>query len=507
MITNKTVYAVEPIVEGFIKRNQIVAAIPGTPLAAVCETMHWNQPPEDADALVQLSAERMVVAETLDETEDGVVAPANEREVYIHDEVLQTAVQDVVEKVVYAKELARNTILPKCRALYPELEKRIDSIILAPKLIPTVSLSYYPEFYNSEEYQALVSDYDLDGLISINNDFTPTEKLAFITGDKLRTLLYTGNENLDRFVQQATEGMSDQALEDIYNHFFRGSAPSSNNTAYLITYPDSDNVAFHGSRAAATPAFLCYMWAVNLLEDIQDGNDMMLENYRAKMQQARAAAINGMARVGRDRILRMERGELILSAPSASQIQRAEDASAMTIFVNADVYMGYLQEGGSPEALTAAVLLERELISKDELLANGAGFMQHYRNYINMKASQQAANRLRAYALALQGVFADLITVDLDEDTRKKVMEIVRGEVATLTDTDVANFQQYFRTLYVKTMHHEDAQGVNRLIDEIDLIMRERPELTVFEAATIATMHLTTDYVAQQLYVIQISEV
>ncbi|EBW7712961.1 hypothetical protein DQE47_25060 [Salmonella enterica subsp. enterica serovar Weltevreden] len=86
-------------------------------------------------------------------------------------------------------------------------------------------------------------------------------------------------------------------------------------------------------------------------------------------------------------------------------------------------------------------------------------------------------------------------------------MEIVRGEVATLTDTDVANFQQYFRTLYVKTMHHEDAQGVNRLIDEIDLIMRERPELTVFEAATIATMHLTTDYVAQQLYVIQISEV
>ena len=56
-------------------------------------------------------------------------------------------------------------------------------------------------------------------------------------------------------------------------------------------------------------------------------------------------------------------------------------------------------------------------------------------------------------------------------------------------------------------MHHEDAQGVNRLIDEIDLIMRERPELTVFEAATIATMHLTTDYVAQQLYVIQISEV
>ncbi|MCT7452017.1 hypothetical protein, partial [Escherichia coli] len=145
-------------------------------------------------------------AETLDETEDGAVAPASEREVYIHDEVLQTAVQDVVEKVVYAKELARNTILPKCRALYPELEKRIDSIILAPKLIPTVSLSYYPEFYNSEEYQALVSDYDLNGLISINNDFTPTEKLAFITGDKLRTLLYTGNENLDRFVQQATEG-------------------------------------------------------------------------------------------------------------------------------------------------------------------------------------------------------------------------------------------------------------------------------------------------------------
>lgn len=506
MITNKTVYAVEPIVEGFIKRNQIVAAIPGTPLAAVCETMHWNQPPEDADALVQLSAERVVVAETLDETEDGAVRPAGEREVYIHDEVLQTAVQDVVEKVVYAKELARNTILPKCRALYPELEKRIDAIILAPKLIPTVSLSAYPEFYTSEEYDALVGEYDLKGLINVNNEYTPTEKLAYITGDKLRTLLYTGNENLDRFVQQITEGMSDQALEDIYNHFFRGSASTTNNV-FLITYPDSDNVAFQGSRAAATPAFLCYMWAVNLLEDIQDGNDMMLENYRAKMQQARSAAINGMARIGRDRILRMERGELILSAPSASQIQRAEDASTMTIFVNADVYIPYLQEGGSPEALTAAVLLERELISKDELLANGAGFMQHYRNYINMKASQQAANRLRAYALALQGVFADLITVDLDEDTRKKVLEIVRGEVANLTDTDVANFQQYFRTLYVKVMHHEDAQGVNRLIDEIDLIMRERPELTVFEAATIATMHLTTDYVAQQLYVIQISEV
>lgn len=522
MLTKNSVMAASTIVEDFNKRGLVILPLPGTPMQAVCSTMApGDAVPENIEDLVQLSAEMTMV---VDVTEDQPIVDAvanvtqgegdtlevevptepvvvGEKTVHVHDEVVATAIADMSGKLKYAMETARTVVMPQCRLLFAELEQRVGDLMYAPRLIPTVNMSYYPDWYTSDHFMSQMTGVNLSAFVEADRTMSQNQNLALIPGDYLRQALVTGNTDIDVLVAQAAEGVTDAALEDIYNHFFRGSMLSVVDE-FLIG--DQVGRGFADTRAAATPALFVWTWSQSLLEDIQEGNKLSLDNYQATMMRATKVALNGMARIYKQRMAQIESGELILRAPSLYQIRQAEDASDLQIFVNADTYLEYIRNGGSPEALTGAVLMEKIQMRKEDLLGYNDALMRQYNEFVELKATQQSANRIRAYALALKGLFADKVIPALGNDGENEAAELAVSQIVeNMNDTDIANLQQFFRRLYVNVTVKDGAQTLNRLVDEIDIEMRANPELTVFEAATKAMVNVLGDFVAQQLYVVE----
>lgn len=509
MLETKVIYAASVIAEERAAKGQVILPIPNTPLAELCAaTNPMGQLPVDAEELVQLSAETIEVGNFV----PGATPDAEEvyevSQVSPHKDLMSIAVADVVDRIGEAKTIAREHALPKSRALWPEIEKRVDNIMLAPKLVPTVVMSYYPKFYDSTHHDDLVGTPEArSGYIEPLNAFKPNDKFATIPGETLRNLLATGNTEYDVLVLKAVETVTDAALEDIYNHFFRGIRLLTLKDEFLFN--NDGYVVFRNSREAAVPAMLCYTWALTLRESIQEGNVMLGDNYDVLLQRAGSVAKNGMAMISQQRDRQHAAGFLILSRPTAFELAGAADITKLQITVSADTYIKYLEMGGSPEAVTAAVILDVKnlgvkLIDREYLLANNDYLMSKYREYINMKNSEAQSLRLRAYSLAFKGVFNDLIIPELNEGGREGVVTYVENVVKAFSDKDIANFQQIFREHLVNCLYPENALTVNRLIDEIDAILADRRELSVFEAATVATVNLAADYVASQIYILEV---
>lgn len=522
MLTKNSVLASSTIVEDFTKRGLVILPLPGTPMQAVCSAMAPGEAvPENIEDLVQLSAEMTMVVDVTEPqlVGDGAAAVTQgegdgleveyqqgdvvvgEKKVYVHDELVDSAIADMAGKIKNAMDVARTVVMPQCRLLFAELEERVGDLMYAPRLVPTVNMSHYPAWYTDDLFMSQMTHTDLTAFVEADRSMVPNQNLALVPGDYLRQALVTGNTEVDQLVAQAAEGVTDAALEDIYNHFFRGSMLSVVDE-FLIG--DQIGRGFADTRAAATPALFVWAWSQSLLDDIQEGNKLSLDNYQSVMLRATKVALNGMARIYKQRTSQIESGELILRAPSLYQIRQAEDASDLQIFVNADTYLDYIRNGGSPEALTGAVLMEKVQMRKEDLLGHNGALMRQYNEFVELKATQQSANRLRAYALALKGLFADKVIPALGNDGENEAAELAVSQIVeNMNDTDIANLQQFFRRLYVNVTVKDGAQTLNRLVDEIDIEMRANGELTVFEAATKAMVNVLGDFVAQQFYVVE----
>lgn len=490
MIKESSVSAASTLVDKLTSNNLTLNAIPGTPLA---ELVNQSLSFLDKGDIVAEAVSGFTSAATI----ASVSSTKDARGEVNHDQIMSTYVEAAIGTIRNNLKLARTVVNPMIKSVYDYTHQKIQeaNIRLANPIDITVD-SLEP-IWSTVALTALVEKFNGVAVDDIKiQRFLPPASV-----EEIRGYLKIGSAVFDKDTEAHFANQSPEFLYNIYNDFFAKRVDALGDVYLVRQLVDYINPT--ASRDAVLSVFLI---ASHLKENIPDGVDIGLDEYRLYMATVIEQSARVINRILERRASQIKSNVLVLEYPIAlpGYLYPGEGQ----IRVNGAIYDNWLESGGSPEVLFGAYVTGqlRNSLSAQSLLDNAPKFTEEWNRYHSLQVSKQKsltiATIIEAISYSVAKIIKDLADDYVVVESRATYQDRLRVLVSDLQDTDVEEKALYgtIRKIVCKSIFaHTFAETI---LSEMDKIGEENPSLTVRESGAVAVIRVVSEWVGK-LFAIQ----
>lgn len=476
MIRESTLEAVYPLAEKLSERGVRVTPIESTPVAQLVQAGHCPQPTTSSDN-VMVAEERIMKGASMP---DAMGACR-------HDVAIDEMTGVISKTVNYNLDLARNGINP----IVKEVTQDVTAHIGAAESIHQARVSVVPVFYaniwNSPVFSEMVARYQETAVESVSlNLGIPKET----DKDTLLELAKTGASRFDEELEEWFDDLNEKIVVETFDGVFGENPANRARTLKDIIYVGDILI----SPEVSTRAALVHLWSRKLMQDIPEGVEASVGEYRSFMSKILSQSgriINGLME---RRESNQRRRQLVATFP-----QNREQLGKHTfqVYVNGDVYNRWLEEGGEPDAILGSFVTDQKR-GYTELLESTEHYAKEWQRQARVLSTTQRFNRFNNAIDGMRQSVAKQIN-DYDEE----LLVVPRSELHKRLETQLGNLRNNFHEhLYVSarmvvcnTMFPH-TQGLD-ILTAIDQASEDNPELSVREAGLLATIDIVSTWVAK----------
>lgn len=447
----------------------------GTPLAALMNVpgyFDWSYDhiaslPEDeqVDALAQMVADESV--------EDLAT------NVDIHNGQI---VSDIAAAVTTHIAYYRNTVTPVVK----EFQNLVQEVLETPESLVNqfnVVIKDMPEVMQNDSFRSEVEKHAGGSALEPERHVNiPCEGPEFVLKN-----LQTGSASEDKTIAAWAAGIGDEGLVSLWDFFYGKGSGSI--------------VQRMGGRDGLDPALFAYLSARRMYDDVPDGVNLTLVEFRRYIGQYRDCAANQLRNLyGREDTL--AKTNIVVS--SYNSITRE-------VRVNGATYRQYLEQGGKNEVIFGSMYAGAQAQTIGDLLGKTD---EYYSAYQRQEAMVAATRRLKSAAIfrgALKEVFVKMLgSITEDEQTAmntfgltiENFMSNVSDQIACLSESEMKDVNGACLKVMTRTrFSYTDAEKFLTSMNEAELA---NPGLDPREVAHIATIELVADYVSDQIFATRI---
>ena len=478
MIVSSAVEASLPLAEQYASNGLKLIAKPNTPLELL------NSQVKIADSVYAqdefnpeyLSAEVTIV--TSGRTEGSNIIPS------MHDIQIGNISEEISKYVLAHISFAKNSVKP----IVVEYAESLKAILANTPEI-TAESSVTIEMY---ELPAILQDETFvdafkyaDGRTSL----PPEKYLTFENRDHeaLISLLMTGDSGYDKDILPWASKLDSRVLEGTWNSVFRGDVEANAITT---------NINFSIDRN-----LVIYLIASHLEANVENtAEGVSLDQYNTSLRQLKDMAATDLWASLKTMALYMDNETVVLNMDQYKK--------SITLFK--PTYDKFLTDGGSPEAILGLLVSDGVPATKGSailaLAEKYAAKWETYRAYFNVTSSQ---NRMNAFKTAMEICFTQ------EMNKAAEAAAEFSGAHSEYSSRAAEEFKKY-----VESLDYDDINSVDKvaldvvgkcifyytdsfcILKNIEEAYRVNPNISVREAATMATIAYVTDYVLDQIKVV-----
>ena len=401
-----------------------------------------------------------------------------------HDSTKQALIQAAKVAVSGTLHAAQNVVSPMIKRVAEDVENFIDSdATLASKPMSIVPI-FYKEIWNSSVLETLAGNH----AGQYSNDLTLRPLNAPAPADWVE-YLSIGVPSIDGELAKFVQECAPEFLDKIWKETF---GPRAGQLSSVLNAPLGEP---GGAYARADAAIIVFLAARKMSIAIPDGLNIdlgVLRAYLAELSARGGQAI--MATVGR-RQRDIERGLVVVSLPNGP---------SGDIYVLGDTYNVFLSNGGSPEAVFGAVLLQQTAAIRPQpkaeelvpMVAEWKGQLTLIQRRIELRRDEVM---LQAMRQSISKIIAEAPAGLLVRPAAEHQERLVQA-IQALKNVDSKHLWQTIRHLVCTSMFaHTD---VEQLLIGIDRACESNPNMDIREVALLATTDYVVDWLCgQQVHV------
>lgn len=412
-----------------------------------------------------------------------------------HDKYSDGLVHDLSKLVTKHINYARNVVKPVMMDFAQKLQGFKEELDLKSK---EVGLGRYeiieksvPELLRDESFLDTLSRYD-NGRV-IQPDGSLRLKCMVRSEEELLQLLSTGSARFDGMIASFVTDLPAKTVERVWLSYF---------TNQPLLQDQYININAGNVYQRLEIALLVYLFANKIYDDVQEQEEsMLLPVYRETVNQLRDYAGSVIIFSLKKAVLNSQ-GKVIIV-----------DSNERQIFVNGDLYVTWVQNGGKPEVIlgsvisssqygTAPALTETALNEKADSFART---YESYRTFLTVSENNKKIDHLKNFVKleVLQGL-GDLDELEKSyveknpayfDNVKKELDQIVTN--FSLKDFDDVHF--IARVVIAKIrFYYTSAFEIFESMNEAAIA---NPEVDPREAALLAAINYLSDYLADQMSV------
>jgi hypothetical protein len=386
MLTRSSINATAPLAQLLASRGLTLEAMPGSLLGVLVDTSTFNLAVRcslegegvDVPQLDSLDAYAGELQSSSTVAENGV---------HLHDAEMETVVERAADAVANTITLARDVV-------NPQIEKIVSAATDAMEANLVSNLN--PINIVRRDYSPLMAS----GLVSeiaapyteVRADATPlTVRIPMPSDEQLLDYTRTGVGIYDADVAHTLQRLGVNGLKQLWMQLFGGDASHLTDIVQL------------GQVDKYELAVLAMIIVQNVQQNPPAGVNMDVGALRLYLANLRAQLGQLLCRMPERRAADLRTGRLVVSAP-------AEPAGE--VVVNGDVYQGYLEQGGTPEAIYGSLVNTGRVAPVAELIASRESFEQSWGRARARLQQREVGRRFQAtvesFRLSVASIIADL---------------------------------------------------------------------------------------------------
>lgn len=405
-----------------------------------------------------------------------------------HDIVMEEATKLIAEAINGNLHLTRNVVIPTTKDVYERYNKRLETMAIDAGQPVTIMPNVYHDLWGMSQAFGLVERF---GNAPINLQRIGTS-MPTLTAAELRSMMKTGLSSLDEVIEDWIDDQGEDFPVSTYRRVFIDGEVGVGRATGATHLTDDGGL----SRNDLMAVFLIANGFENELPDgLTIGLDKLRSIMSAMREQAGRAVFAEFKRRERDRSSR----NMVFTI--ANQAWRFSREGRKVVHVNNDVFLEFLENGGSVEAIYGAAISGKStgyaflIQDKDALEKTWA---RHLALHNQRVSAQVYDNQREAARLAMSEYINDQDEADLIHargELHKRVTEVL----GRLQPTEFANDLLAIRTLVCQVLFaHTNAK---MMLDAMDTAEMDNPGLNPREYALFATIDMLARWMAAQIKV------
>lgn len=403
-----------------------------------------------------------------------------------HATTLEEAITSLAPDVARHLNHARNIVNPAVKEFHDRVKTSLDNVPKSSVFNPTIKQVDVPAPLLASAMLEAVGEFAKIDYQVVSLNVNAGEK----TIEDLTALILTGNAVVDGDIHQWLAEGGSIALQDVWRDVFQ-------NSAYLNSLTDKN-------IDAAMAAFLL---ARKIAEEPIAGVTISLTDWKTQVFNIRNQAGLRLANAITERESIIKNGFLF------------KTYSDSIVVVNKPVYQAYLENGGSDAVVFGGVLLDRLPLTTGELNEKAAQCLEVWERQNRMIAATQLNNRFVNLKRLMNQHVLELLQeksvqyFEILNDVGPIVDSCAHPAVAAIIRdvTDYIDALQPFEmeclwklSLNVIAKHVFGFTSAYEILEGIDRFCKENQDIDPMEASLLATIEYVTDYVVQDLTVVNL---
>lgn len=451
------------------KQNILLAPQPNSPLELLYKSVTGIQPSFEVIATLPEDEQVKAVADLLEFPIDDIFGDIQAGDMIRNMGNAVNAQVDYIQNVVVP---SLNEMVEMTRAVAEQPDNFNSQF--------DITVADLPGVMQEEAFRAMVED-ESGGLLA---DPEGTLVIPHTGPASIADYLMTGSNTYDERIRSWLNGLGDTKVVSMWEQIF---GQSRNSLIALIT----------DSNLGVDYALMTYLAARRLADEIPEGVQMTLSQYKLLMAQYKDAAAKQLSSYYRREDTLEKAGMLVLSA----------DAEAYRVKVNGRVYRQYIEQGGKNEVVFGSVLSNGMVKNVQELLDRAEEFYQTYQRYEAINSTRRRLNAANRFKAALKISFVDQCGKEIStrEQEARTAFGLDVGKMSSTADEvidmldkeDLANpYQACMKVLCRSRFAYTDAEEFLTNMNEAGAA---NPGLDPREAALPALIELITDFALAQV--------
>lgn len=469
MLSLQALTSAGPLATSLDARNLVVSPIAGTPLAKLCEASSSSD-----DHVWGDQGDRKIMIEHVAESTNRPDPVLNG---CAHDVEMKEIVSEVAEAVSRHLAYARTVVAPTVDDLVQRVAGSVEQVMRSDMSQLEVVVwrmpapMYEPSFVESFQRAVDVKPDQTKAGAHLPAD----ADLSVVTG-----WMKGGSAALEDSVDAYIAALGSDTLLTIYKEML--TSQSSNADLWAL---------FNDPLLGLDYATVGFLITRKLWDSPPEGVEVSLSAYEAEMVDLRNQCA---IRLGYE-LARVERDEKVGILIRQYTRQSVE--------VNDSVYRKWIDEGGEHSVLFGNVLSDRPVLTLAEIVQKAAEFKSIWETYCVLQKTTVANKKFSAAKSIMATEFAAVLEttdqVELPLGERPYVLERFNAALTATKEAEVQDLYSWtLRLLCDSRFYKTDAF---RILDGINRVKAQSPDVDVKEAAAVATLEYIAYWVSTQFQV------
>lgn len=406
-----------------------------------------------------------------------------------HQVCLDKAVNVISNAVRMDMQRAKNVVKPIILSVLENVDEQMKDREVKLAAVLAIVPDKFEGIWSSSLLADLIEPFNEVSARSI--DKSPAVH-PMLSEEQILELLKSGSTRFDKEIYDwVNEIGRDFVIQTYYQYFLSPTIGSTTDTGLSV------DALMDLNPTSRKKALLVHLMSSRLQKDPPEGINMDIGEYELMMSVVYSQTGRIINRIIEARNIAIRNKRMVIRWPvkNSEYMEAANDNT--NIIVNEDVYDGWLEAGGTPEALLGAAVSDKE-DDYNILLEKIAEYEKIWSNRRLLVAAQHESQRftylVRAINYGVSKEIADLSEDEVPLEARTVMHKALADRLSKTDTTDIANYACYVQDLVCDIMFADT--NSKRILRQIDFVQKSNPSYTVKEAAAVTILDLIVEWVS-----------